>query len=102
MSGGSYDYVEHRLNDCASTLRARHRDMPHVMALAALLDELSGVMHDIEWADSGDTSWNDALDAKIRQIVSPAQELQVTIDDAKLAESALHTALTRALAHVQG
>lgn len=96
MSGGSYDYVSGRLADAASTLRSRHATETHVVALARLIDAIADVMHDIEWADSSDTTWDDALDAKIRTIISPTDELAVAVEQATQAEHNLRAALAAA------
>lgn len=93
MSGGSYDYVSGRFSDAASTLRDRHPRQPHVRALANLLDRIADVMHDVEWADSGDTSWDAGLDAKIRAILSPTAE----IDEARAAAQDAHDILAALL-----
>jgi len=95
MSGGSYDYVSHRLNDAAGTLRRRHPTRAHVLALATHLDTLAAVMHAIEWADSGDTSWDDPtdIDAAIRAALTPGAELAAAREMAEQALRALHEAL---------
>lgn len=41
MSGGSYDYVSFKIEAAAATLRERHPHAPHVLALAAHLDEIA-------------------------------------------------------------
>lgn len=93
MSGGSYDYVSYRLTDAASTLRSRHPEQAHVVALAAHLDRLATVMHDIEWADSMDTSWTPELDTQIRDVLLSGVELSATIEQAITVRDALDTAL---------
>lgn len=97
MSGGSYDYVSCKVEAAADTLRSRHPNAPHVTALADHLGRLASVLHDIEWADSCDTAWTDALDAQIREVVAPAHGVQSAT---AMARGALD-ALTRALARVE-
>jgi hypothetical protein len=101
VSGGSYDYFSYKLEETASKLRSYHADELHVVALAAHLDRIASVMHDIEWADSCDTSWTPELDAAIRALVSPAAELEIALERARQAKDALDNALTRAAAPSQ-
>jgi hypothetical protein len=97
MSGGSYDYVYHRFHAAADELRSRHSE-PHVIALSRLLDRIGVVMHDIEWADSCDTQWNEALDKSIRSVITPADELKAALDAARIANDRLSAAIR----HVEG
>lgn len=95
MSGGSYDYVFSRFSDAADTLRGRHPNESHVLALAAHLDALSDVMHSIEWADSCDTSWTPELDARIRGVLLPGEEIGVAIKRAEAVQASLKELLSR-------
>ncbi|MCO4101097.1 MAG: hypothetical protein HEQ38_17220 [Gemmatimonas sp.] len=97
MSGGSYDYVSYRFHAAADELRSRHSE-PHVIALSRLLDRIGVVMHDIEWADSCDTAWNDALDKSIRSVITPGDELTAALDAARIANDRLSAAIR----HVEG
>lgn len=96
MSGGSYDYVSQKFEQAASDLRSRHPDEPHVLALAEHLDALATVMHRIEWADSGDTTWDERLDDEIRALLSKDAELRIAADRAQKAGDALEGSLSRA------
>lgn len=95
MSGGSYDYVSMRIDEAVEELKRKHADQPHVIALAEHLFAISSAMHDIEWADSGDTSWDAALDAKIRALLAPGAELDVAAEQARKAADILNAALAR-------
>ena len=95
MSGGSYEYVSMKMDDAADTLRGRHSSEPHVVALANRLAEFAAVMHEIEWADSCDTSWSDQLDANIRALLAPGDELRVARMDAEDAARRLAAVLAR-------
>lgn len=95
MSGGSYDYVSYKIEGAAAMLRQLHPDQSHVLALADLLNSIADVMHDVEWADSHDTSWTEALDAKIRAVVDPEWELAAATDAAQRALHGLQAALKR-------
>ena len=86
MSGGSYEYVSYRFNDAANTLRARHGGDALLLALAEHLDRLADVMHDIEWADSGDTSWTPDLREQVRGVLARDAEL---VEARMLAERAM-------------
>jgi hypothetical protein len=101
MSGGSYDYFTYKAESAAGTLRERHPREPHVLALAELLFRVADVMYDIEWADSSDTSWTEALDAKIRALVSPPEELTIAVEQAERCGERLAVALDRARLYAQ-
>lgn len=95
MSGGAYGYIEYKVTACADELRQRHATQPHVVALADHLRDLAELLHRIEWADSGDTSWSDALDDDIRRFVGVGAVLDASMQMAREA----HAALTEALNH---
>ena len=95
MSGGAYDYVFSHISRAAEDVAARHRDKPHVLAFAALLRRCSDVMYAIEWADSGDTAWNEALDAQIRAVVHPGEDLAASLTLAETALTNLQHAILR-------
>ena len=96
MSGGSYDYVTYRIHAAGEELRTRHPKQAHVLALAAHLIDLADLMHAIEWADSGDTAWDDALDARIREFGSADAELGEAVAVANVAHEMLTDAIARA------
>lgn len=96
MSGGSYDYVTFKIADAAAELIARHPDEPHVVALGAHLKRVAEVMHDIESADSCDTSWNAKLDADIRALLAPGAELTAATEKAERALAQLQAVLAAA------
>lgn len=96
MSGGSYDYFYSRLSMFASELAHNHRDKPHVLALANLCQRISDVAYKIEWADSADTTWTDQLDADIRAVIHPADEVVEATRMALIAKKGLDEAITRA------
>lgn len=99
MSGGSYDYAYTKVDAFASSVRERHRDKPHVVALANHLDAIAKAMHDIEWCDSLDYSWDDEdVHASIRAVVSPEMELRAALDWARDAQVRLGQAIERATA----
>lgn len=96
MSGGSYNYVYSHIYDAAEQVQRNHRDEQHVVAFAKLLIRCGDVMRDIEWADSCDTAWDAALDAKIRAIVTPAMELEQALEEAERVAMNLKGAIRRA------
>lgn len=63
MSGGSYGYAYQRVEDVAFEIEKRHMNSPLFRAFAKRLREASVVMREIEWADSCDTSQEDAAKA---------------------------------------
>lgn len=102
MSGGAYDYIEYKVRGCAEDLRAKHAKEPHVVALAAHMEALADLLHRIEWADSGDTSWSDALDDDIRRFVGVGAVLDASMQMAREAHAALTEALNHATARDAG
>ena len=92
MSGGSYDYICYKLDDVADTLEQRHKE-PHVRGLAKHFRMLGNLMHAIEWADSGDTTWDTDLDDRIKKVVSKQSILDICTEDAKEALKNLTEAL---------
>lgn len=97
MSGGSYDYAYTRVDDMAGSMMGRHFDHPLRMAFARHLERVAKAMRAVEWADSGDTSWDADLDAMLRAIVTPADELHEATRQAREAHAALAAALDRSL-----
>lgn len=102
MSGGSYDYIEWKVRACADEMQRRHATEPHVVALARHLDDLAELLHRVEWADSGDTAWDDALDDDIRRFVGIGAVLDASMRMAREAHAALTDALDRATARDAG
>lgn len=76
MSGGSYDYVYHRIEDAADEVDHRQKAEWHsdeARALRAWLAEhlrlVSKAMHDLEWVDSCDYGPGDEVEA-IRAVLA--------------------------------
>jgi hypothetical protein len=61
MSGGSWDYVYHRINEAGDRL-CNEKD-PLRRSLGKKVNELAEVMRTIEWVDSGDSSSPEDTDA---------------------------------------
>ena len=57
MSGGSWNYASYDISDAASRMAIWDKE------LSELLEDLSHVCHDCEWADDSDISEEDARDA---------------------------------------
>jgi hypothetical protein len=76
---------------------ARQFDLssPLRRAFAKHLLLVATAMHEIEWADSGDTSPGDHDEAAIAACLGPHAELAQLIDEAKSAHAALGKALVR-------
>lgn len=51
MSGGSFDYAFYKILDYQGHMR--HQD------LEELLKDFSDLLHDVEWAEDCDISWDD-------------------------------------------
>lgn len=77
MSGGSYDYAFHRVNDMAHQLAAS----PDVTrrAFAAHLLLVAEAMHDVEWVDSCDYAPGDEYDS-IQAVIGAAEVDQAARD----------------------
>ena len=66
MSGGAYNYAEFRLEDIAEFIERGGRESdqlprndvltPTRKRIGSLLRTLAEAVHEVEWADSGDTS----------------------------------------------
>lgn len=61
MSGGSWDYCFHKLDEIVARLRTCKS--PYRRALAEQLALAAKALHDIEWVDSGDYGPGDDLPA---------------------------------------
>ncbi len=67
MSGGSWDYLCHKVSDAAD--RLRRSEIPERRAFGEHLKLVSEALHDIEWVDSGDYSDGDEMEA-IGRVIS--------------------------------
>jgi len=84
MSGGSLDYVYHRINDAVDTINSRPRLTPLHRAFSKHLEKVSKALHDLEWAYSGDYDNKDA-EAAIRAVVGPQDEIVSAREEAEVA-----------------
>lgn len=94
MSGGAYEYASYKLETLAESIRDQHTD-PLRRAFADHIRLIAKAMHDIEWADSGDTgpdSWQEAT----RAVIAPTAELEAATRLAEHAAKQLQAALDRA------
>lgn len=94
MSGGSLDYVYTKISDAAYTIEHRE-STPLQRAFAAHLRKVAEALHDLEWVYSGDRIDGDEVEA-IRNVITPADELQSALSEAKLAQVALEDCIARA------
>lgn len=62
MSGGSYDYFYHKLEQFAYDMSISPSEVER-KAFQDLLFKVAKACHDIEWVDSGDYSEGDELEA---------------------------------------
>ena len=63
MGGGSYDYISHKIDDLVDNMKTRHPNSKEHIRLIKLLRGLSVVLHEVEWADSGDSDPEDAIES---------------------------------------
>lgn len=78
MSGGAYGYAYVKVREMARQLVDMEDDWgdsipkdentPHRMQLSGLLMRVADLMRDVEWADSGDNEWTDALRDRIARL----------------------------------
>lgn len=94
MSGGSLDYAYRKVQDAAEQIKWRATTPLH-RALVAHLEKVASALHDLEWVWSSDMSPGDE-DAAIRDVVSPAEELDATILMALVARGDLEESIQRA------
>lgn len=93
MSGGSLDYIDGRLRDA---LRHIERDTPLRRAFVAHMHKVCDALHEIEWADSGDTSPGVRDVAAMLACLGPNAELEQLVREAEQAAEALRAALETA------
>lgn len=96
MSGGSYNYAYHRINELASEIRGNSAER---CAFRHLLTKVATALHDIEWVDSGDYGPGDENKA-IAACLSPdirfeaaAARLKKAVVECKEAMTAAETLL---------
>lgn len=62
MSGGHYDFAYNNVALFIDNCRREHPRDKTIKKFLKLLEKCKEVMHDIEWADSGDSDMEDAYD----------------------------------------
>jgi len=80
MSGGSWDYVSHRIQEAAQRLCESKKSERR--ALGKHMTLIAEAMHDIEWVDSGDSGEGKEI-ASIMKCITPQDVLNASIDEAK-------------------
>jgi len=97
MYGGSLDYIEHKIEECADTIRGRAPKDYLLQALANHLDELKEVLHNVEWDFSGDASLTDEDRENIKRLVGAGKEMVCAIEDAKRVRDELNGLIKKSL-----
>lgn len=98
MSGGSYDYAFGKIRDLAEEVRRKasdHQGKTLRHGFARLLDAVADAAYELEWCDSGDTSWEQA-EPVLRKVVAPHYVLGAAIDIATSAREGLDEAIRMA------
>lgn len=95
MSGGAYNYAYTDVSRLADDIAGGHQTNTLVQAFCRHMKEIADVCRAIEWADSGDSVWDDALRARLRAIVTPARERAMAVETVRVALDQLSTALDR-------
>lgn len=81
MSGGSYDYAYHHVDDMADAMAHRSRDAtPLRRAFIEHMRLVARAMHAVEWNDSGDGADEDAA---IRAVLGEASATAATVEFAR-------------------
>jgi hypothetical protein len=93
VSGGSYDYAYRHVEEVAGQIASAHANDPLALAFADHLRKVATAMHAVEWADSCDWSWEDAI-GPMRAVVHPGAELEQARAMAARAHAALGALLT--------
>jgi hypothetical protein len=83
MSGGSYNYAYHRLEEFSEEFGLR-ADTPARKAFAKHLQKVAKAMHDIEWVDSSDYGYGDEVEA-IMACISKTELIEAAIERAEKA-----------------
>lgn len=95
MSGGSYDYAFHKIEDLANDIRPK---TPLRRAFKTHLHKVAKACQDIEWVDSSDYGPGDE-DAAIRECLGkdgPALVLAEVVSEATRIKKELDTAILAA------
>lgn len=93
MSGGSLDYISHNVEDIAGRIRG---DTPLRRAFSKHLLLVARALHEIEWAQSGDTSPDNEDERKtILACLHPGAPLELLIGEAKNTMAELQAELKR-------
>lgn len=89
MSGGSWGYMYHGLEDVADALQAS--EYPHRRLLAPVFRNLAKIMHDVEWLDSGDYGQDDLPreEALIREILGDEAYKNLMLQDIQVRQDAI-------------
>ncbi len=84
MSGGAYGYAYNKVRDMATQLADQEdaygdpvtpdENTTSRLKLSGLLDRVADVMRAVEWADSGDDPWTDALRAEIARLAGAKRD----------------------------
>ena len=78
MSGGSLDYIYHKVEDVADSIENR-TDEPLYRAFADHLRVVSKALHDIEWEFSGDYGSGDAEESIKKVLGDSADKKSIDI-----------------------
>jgi hypothetical protein len=85
MSGGSWDYVSHHLEDVAMKLKSQA--CPYRRAMAHRLHLIAQALHEIEWVDSGDTSHPSEMPAIMKALGKDADAEAMAVIAAEAKET---------------
>jgi len=86
MSGGSLDYVQHRIDEAAQTILRRsggRSDGVLLRAFSKFLLEVGQACRDIEWDFSGDSSLSTEQIDRIKRLMGPTGIIEQALQEAK-------------------
>lgn len=94
MSGGSWDYISYKFDECAERLK-EDKDIKR-RALGRKVKDMADALHAIEWNDSGDGA--DEVTPIIKCLGKDGRKevLEIAIEDAKKILSELNSAILEA------
>jgi hypothetical protein len=101
VSGGHYERANvYNLVDTADQIIAElgkrePAEKPARMAFAKILRRVSDALHELDYVDSGDTSWEERSLKTFFAVIGPKERLDAAIEQAREAQAMLAAELAR-------
>lgn len=97
MSGGSLDYIEFKIEECADAISGKRPNDYLMQALANHLYKLKDVLHAVEWDLSNDASLTEQDRKDISDLIGTGKEMGCAIEDAKRIRDELNKLIKKSL-----